>query len=297
MLRRGVWAAVICLAGSGAAWGDAGISFNGTTVGGPVMAVPNSTTTLSGRIGRYSIQPFFPAPDVTPTTCDIFGVQDGLGVDGGEADAVLLLYMNGFDPTAPLDNLIAYNDDVAGDTGVSRIENVVLDFSNDYYLVTQSYDVGAASPFSNHIQCLDGFQRIIAGDGLQFLGNSNNQAYDGRVTEVQNGRFQISATWEDFAHVTGAARAVPMAANDSALLYFFEPQNWELLVKVINGCGSNNRFWVFMAATTNVKFNLTIRDTKNTRFDPSDDSFYFVNNALGSTANIVRQDINAFVCP
>ena len=102
--------------------------------------------------------------------------------------------------------MIAYNDDADGDTGVSRIEDVELDFSNDYYLVTTSYNLGTASPFSNHIQCLDGFQRIIAGDGLQFLGNSNNQAYDGRVTEVQNGRFQISATWEDFERIDGTSR-------------------------------------------------------------------------------------------
>ncbi len=52
-----------------------------------------------------------------------------------------------------------------------------------------------------------------------------------------------------------------MASNDSAIFYFFQPANFELLVKIVDGCGSNNRFWVFYAATTNVEFTLRVSRT------------------------------------
>ena len=38
--------------------------------------------------------------------------------------------------------------------------------------------------------------------------------------------------------------------------------NWEMLVKVINGCGLNQNYWVFAAATTDVEYTLKVRDTQ-----------------------------------
>ena len=36
-----------------------------------------------------------------------------------------------------------------------------------------------------------------------------------------------------------------------------------MLVKVLDGCGFNDRFWVFAAATTDVAYTLRVRDTDN----------------------------------
>jgi hypothetical protein len=56
------------------------------------------------------------------------------------------------------------------------------------------------------------------------------------------------------------------------MFWFFQPDNPELLVKVLNGCGVNQRFWVFYAATTNVELTMTVRDTNagvtKTYFNP-----------------------------
>jgi hypothetical protein len=34
-----------------------------------------------------------------------------------------------------------------------------------------------------------------------------------------------------------------------------------VLLKVLNGCAINNKYWVFYAATTNIEFTITIVDT------------------------------------
>ena len=59
---------------------------------------------------------------------------------------------------------------------------------------------------------------------------------------------------------TGIGTTVPCANADSGLFWFFGPDDWELLVKVIDGCGVNNRFWVFSAATTNVFYRMEVFD-------------------------------------
>ncbi|MEE8526565.1 MAG: hypothetical protein V3T72_21730 [Thermoanaerobaculia bacterium] len=78
---------------------------------------------------------------------------------------------------------------------------------------------------------------------------------------LNNGRFKAEVEWRDFAGVTGAGEVVPFGTNDSGLFFFFDEDNWEMLVKVLNGCGVTNHYWVFSAATTNVEYRLTVTDT------------------------------------
>ena len=68
------------------------------------------------------------------------------------------------------------------------------------------------------------------------------------------------------AHQPGA-RAGPTACASvgghrpgSGLFWFFGADNWEIMVKAINGCGLNNRYWIFSAATTNVFFRMEVFD-------------------------------------
>ncbi|MEM1176957.1 MAG: hypothetical protein AAGM22_01330 [Acidobacteriota bacterium] len=75
-----------------------------------------------------------------------------------------------------------------------------------------------------------------------------------------DGRFRVSARWRDFSDRRGAAEPVSFSTDDSGLFTFFSPGNWELMVKVLDGCGFNNRVWIFGAGTTNVEFDLTITD-------------------------------------
>jgi hypothetical protein len=70
--------------------------------------------------------------------------------------------------------------------------------------------------------------------------------------------FTLSATWRTGDGQTGAATTVPVASTGSGLLWFFSPDEWEVMVKVIDGCSLNGAFWVFSAATTNVFYRLEV---------------------------------------
>lgn len=82
---------------------------------------------------------------------------------------------------------------------------------------------------------------------------------------LRQGRFEAAVTWRDFDGNIGAGRGAAPAADGSGLFWFFGPQNWELLVKVIDGCALNHRFWVYAAASTDVQYTLTVTDTRTGR--------------------------------
>ena len=113
---------------------------------------------------------------------------------------------------------------------------------------------------------------------------------DAESLPLKQGRFRAEATWNAPDGATGVAKAAAPAADGSGLLWFFSPDNWELLVKVIDGCDFNQRYWVFAAGTTNVAYTLTVTDTKTGRVVRYE-------NPLGRSSPAVI-DTNAFAtCP
>jgi dienelactone hydrolase len=74
------------------------------------------------------------------------------------------------------------------------------------------------------------------------------------------GRFRVEVEWAT-AGSAGAGRVVPVGSDDSGLFWFFDPANWEMLVKVLDACAVNGHRWVFAAATTNVAHTLRVTDT------------------------------------
>ena len=79
-----------------------------------------------------------------------------------------------------------------------------------------------------------------------------------------NGRFVVRAYWRTNptpgAPTDGQAQVAGCPNTGSGLFWFFAADNWEVMVKTINGCGLNNRWWVFSAATTNVFYRLEVTD-------------------------------------
>lgn len=73
------------------------------------------------------------------------------------------------------------------------------------------------------------------------------------------GRFHVEARWRTFDGLAGSARARPLA-GESGAFWFFGPDNAELLVKVLDGCAVNDRYWVYAAGLTDVEVELEITD-------------------------------------
>jgi hypothetical protein len=77
---------------------------------------------------------------------------------------------------------------------------------------------------------------------------------------LQGGRFRVTSVWRDFQGNTGVGQASPLTA-DTGALWFFAPDNLELMVKVLDGRPLNNHFWVFLGALSSVEYTLTVTDT------------------------------------
>lgn len=78
------------------------------------------------------------------------------------------------------------------------------------------------------------------------------------------GRFQARVSWRSpsatgVGTVVASNRLAP--PSSSALFWFFNPRNWELLVKMLDGCQVNGYFWVLGAGATDVEVDLEIEDT------------------------------------
>lgn len=73
-------------------------------------------------------------------------------------------------------------------------------------------------------------------------------------------RFAVEISWRDHQGRTGRGQALRWT-RDSGLFWFFGPDNLEVLVKVLDGCGYNGRYWVYAAGTTDVEYVLRVTDT------------------------------------
>ena len=105
------------------------------------------------------------------------------------------------------------------------------------------------------------------------------------------GRFRVEIAWTNPAGESGPGRVVPDAtSDDSGLIWFFSPTNWEMLIKVLDGCSITGHYWVLFAATTDVGFTLTVTDTERGQFN-------LYQNPVGSSADAVIQTDAFATCP
>ena len=78
---------------------------------------------------------------------------------------------------------------------------------------------------------------------------------------VDGGRFQLSLTYSDPRRgLAGTARGVPLT-DDSGYFWFFDSDNVEVVVKVLDGRATNGHYWVFYGGLTDVGFTLSVTDT------------------------------------
>ncbi|MEM1180539.1 MAG: zinc-dependent metalloprotease family protein [Acidobacteriota bacterium] len=144
--------------------------------------------------------------------------------------------------------------------------------------------------------------RVRAQNGFGVSGYSNTFAVttaspdlsscetDDSVVCLLDGRFEVRVSWRDFEGNEGTGRVLPGFSDQSAIFWFFTPDNWEMMVKMVDACSFNDHYWTFSAATTNVAFTVEVRDTATGRSK-------LYTNELGISAPAVT-DTSAFAtCP
>jgi hypothetical protein len=106
---------------------------------------------------------------------------------------------------------------------------------------------------------------------------------------LNDGRFEVRVDWETFQAATGVGQAIPLT-SDTGYFWFFDPDNVEMVIKVLDGCGVNGSFWVYAGGLTDVETRITVRDSESGLV------WQAVNPQLTPFQPI--QDVNAFpACP
>lgn len=76
---------------------------------------------------------------------------------------------------------------------------------------------------------------------------------------LADGRFRIRAHWRS-SDSQGDGLGASLS-DASGTFWFFDENNVELLVKVLDGCAINDRYWIFAAGLTDLEVTLEIDDT------------------------------------
>jgi hypothetical protein len=165
---------------------------------------------------------------------------------------------------------LAWNDRAANETEY-RVELAVL---GDGY-----QDIGGVPADSTEVD-VDGLRtatgygfRVRARNVSGYSGYSNEAIAatsapiapcvpDAQTLCLNKGRFRAEVDWKASDGLAGTANAV-VTSDTSGLVSFFDPGNFELIVKVLDGCSeSPPRFWVFLAGATNLQYLVTVTDTQ-----------------------------------
>ena len=105
---------------------------------------------------------------------------------------------------------------------------------------------------------------------------------------LEGGRFQARVSWKNpFTGETGTGKTLPLT-GDTGAFWFFQPDNLELMLKVLDGRAVNGYFWVFYGALSNVEYTLTLTDTVT-------GAAKWYHNAPGTFGS--QSDVSAFKAP
>lgn len=116
---------------------------------------------------------------------------------------------------------------------------------------------------------------------------------DAETSCLGGGRFEVRVSWRT-ASGAGVGRVMTFGGqraenSDSAFYWFFSSTNFEMGLKVLDGCGLNGKFWVFLSGLTDQGWTVQVRDvTTGTTKTYS--------NPIGVLTPTMA-DTSAFICP
>jgi hypothetical protein len=143
---------------------------------------------------------------------------------------------------------IAENDDIS--LGVDTNSRIIftLPTTGVYFIGANSFEPQQFGAYSLTLACSGGGGGACVSDATTLCLN--------------NSRFRVTATFLTNQGQSGNGMAVP-ETTDTGMFWFFSSNNIEAIIKVVNGCVLNSRYWVFAGGLTDVQVVLTVTDTQN----------------------------------
>ncbi len=151
------------------------------------------------------------------------------------------------------------------DTSTGRVESRRWDFGDGTGSRNQRIDHAWSSP---------GFYEVTlsVSDGTStsttkqvFLVEASDPAgtcvADAGTLCLQDSRYAVAVEWRTADGNSGAGGLGHSGTNDSGVFRFFSEDNWEVLIKVLDGCALNGHVWVYGASTTDLGYTIRVTDT------------------------------------
>ena len=201
-------------------------------------------------------------------------------------------------PLVTLVSMVAPSPDwFVGVSGLSLVESG--DWVNEKVVTLYGWDAGtdnggtytANDSNTNPRQpiALSAYGPMNNGTPLGTFTFTRQDDFEPEALMLNGGRFKVTATWKNYELTRGNGQPMTLS-DDTGYFWFFNQANVEAVVKVLNGCGVNERFWVFAGGLTSVEVELTVEDTETGQV-----SIY--NNNLDNPFQPI-QDTDAFAtCP
>ncbi len=114
-------------------------------------------------------------------------------------------------------------------------------------------------------------------------------------------RFDVSARYSTQTVSRAPAKRLDFYSigDSGSLFYFFEPDNPEMLVKVVNGCWLNDHWWVFGSAATDLAYEVAIEDLADgegtVEYRHNGGGLIVGDNGYSTAAGVIN-DTSAFPC-
>jgi V8-like Glu-specific endopeptidase len=169
----------------------------------------------------------------------------------GEQDSLALWYRSGTTDGFEGPFLFHLLDDDEGAIGAPIWDSVDRVFAIDCCVANDdSANVGVRFTNAN---------RDLVEEWLAFEG-SGGEPLDGPPLVLGNGRFEVRAAFRTSTGAEGNANPTVLT-NDTGYFWFFDNDNVELVVKVLNACVINQRYWVYAGGLTDTAVTLDVTDT------------------------------------
>jgi len=127
--------------------------------------------------------------------------------------------------------------------------------------------LAAATPYTFRVRAVNaaGVSDWSSPASVTTAGAGGPCLADGSTLCLLAGRFEVRALWRNphapFGHGAAAAEAAP-GSERTGLFTFFDPDNVELVVKMLDGRAVNGAFWHFYGALSDVEYWISVRDVE-----------------------------------